>query len=132
MDVDRFPVTAGGVAQAVLLLAQVRTGRVTLGFLLTGFVAGLVAGVLSRPEANPWLNGFVAGVLGLGLFAVWVVALGVVASLGTPHGVLSVESFAAVTFSGWVAVLVVPFHAVEGMAGAAVADAAKRRVWPGA
>lgn len=132
MDVDRFSVTVGGVTQAILLLAQVRTGQVTLGFLLSGFVGGLVAGTLSRPEGNPWLDGFVAGALGLGLFAGWVVALGVYASLGTPHGVLSVESFAAVTVSGWIAVLVAPFHAVEGMAGAAVADAVKRRVWAGA
>lgn len=128
MDVDRFPVAVGGAAQALLLLTLARGGRVTLGFLLAGFVGGAVAGALSRPAGNPWLDGFVAGALGLCLFLAWLVAAGVAASLATPHGVLSAESFAAVALSGWLAVLVVPFHAVEGLAGAAVADAAKRRL----
>lgn len=129
MNVDRFPVAIGGLVQAVLLVAQIRAGRVTLGFLLTGFVGGLVAGMLARPKGNPWFDGLVAGVLGLALFAGWIVALGVYASLGTPGGVLSAESFVAVTLSGWIVVLVAPFHAVEGMAGAAVADSMKRRMW---
>ena len=130
MRVEHFPVAVGALVQAVLLFAQLRGGSdLTTGFLFTGFVGGAVAGVLAPENGQPWLDGFVAGALGLGLVLAWLVALGVWASLATPAGVLSGESFAAVAFSGWVAVLVVPFHAVEGLVGAAVSDALKRRLW---
>lgn len=130
MHVERFPVALGALVQAVLLLAQLRgSAELTAGVLFTGFVGGAVAGVLAPDDGQPWLDGLVAGALGLGIALAWLVALGVWVSLGTPGGVLSVESFLAVTVSGWIAVLIVPFHAVEGIVGAAVADALKRRVW---
>jgi len=119
---DRGPVAGGAAIQAVALAALRDGGRLSLAFLAAGLLGGAVAGAFAPPDGRPWFDGFLAGAIGLGLYLLWVVALGVRTALGT--GDVGSAGFLAISVGAWVALLVGPLHAV----GAAVVDTARQRV----
>lgn len=128
MALDRAAIAGGALVQAVLLGVSRDGSQLSLAFVLGGLVGGAVAGALAPRDGQPWLDGFVAGAAGLGLYLLWVAALGVQASLAVTGNVLSTGSFITISIAAAVALLVGPFHAVGGLVAAAVVDTARRRL----